>query len=427
MADIHKSSSRRAFLQGVAGASVLAGFPAIVPGRAFGANERVQVGFVGVKNQGTSNLKALMKNAAAVCDVDKDVLAKAQALVEKQAGRSVEGFSDYRKLLDRKDIDAVLVTTPDHWHALITINACEAGKDVYCEKPLSLTIAEGRAMVEAARKHERVVQTGSQQRSDDRFRLACELVRNGRIGKVKQVLVGLPGVNFAGPAVPDTAPPPELDYDFWLGPAPKRAYNPKHVHYNFRFFWDYSGGQMTNFGAHHLDIAQWALGRDESGPSSIEATAQFQKDGWYEVPESSRVVFTYDDGIVIVCEQGISGGTRQGVTFEGSEGTLYVTRGKIESTPADIVKQPLAASGVHLYESKNHHANWLDCIKSRKKPIADVAIGHRSATVCHLGNIAVRTGRKIQWDPVKEQIVGDSEAAGMVKRPYRSPWRLEEA
>ena len=391
MADVDKNLNRRTFLKGiggVAGAGFLGGFPAIVPARAFGANERVQVGFIGVKNQGTNNLKALMKNAAAVCDVDSECPGRRRrALAEKGTGRTIATFSDYRKLLDRKDIDAVLVTTPDHWHALITIAACEAGKDVYCEKPLSLTVAEGRAMVEAARKYERVVQTGSQQRSDARFRLACELVRSGRLGKVKQVLVGLPAVNFAfvGPAVLDTTPPPELDYDFWLGPAPERRFNPKHVHYNFRFFWDYSGGQMTNFGAHHLDIAQWALGRDESGPSAIEGTAKFNKDGWYEVPESSRVTFTYDDGITIVCEQGLKGGTQQGVTFEGTEGTLYVTRGKIETYPAEIAAQPLKASDVHLYESKNHHANWLDCIQSRKRPIADVAIGHRSATVSSPG------------------------------------------
>jgi len=181
---------------------------------------------------------------------------------------------------------------------------------------------------------------------------------------------------------------------------------------------------MTNFGAHHLDIAQWALGRDDSGPSTIEGTAKFNQDGWYEVPESSRILFTYDDGVTIVCEQGMKGSARSGVTFEGTEGTLYVTRGKLESKPGDIIKQPLKAGDVHLYESQNHHANWLDCIKSRKAPIADVAIGHRSATVCHLGNIAVRTGRKIRWDPKAEQILDDPGAAEMLKRPYRSPWRL---
>ncbi len=325
-------------------------------------------------------------------------------------------------MLDDKSIDAVLVATPDHWHALPTIEACSAGKDVYCEKPLSLTVAEGKAMVEAARKANRIVQTGSQQRSDDRFRLACELVRSGRLGTIKTVKVSLPAVNFKGPVVADSSPPPELDYQTWLGPAPERPYNEKRVHYLFRFFWDYSGGQMTNFGAHHLDIAQWALGRDESGPSSIEATAQFHKDHWYEVPERSEIVYTYDEGIKVICEQGGKPGPN--VLFQGTKGSIAVSRGKIESSPPEILKQPLEAGDIHLYASKNHHKNWLDCIKSRALPICDVAIGHRSATVCHLGNIAIRTGRKLTWDPKAQTIVGDPEAASMLARPYRSPWSL---
>ena len=225
--------------------------------------------------------------------------------------------------------------------------------------------------------------------------------------------------------MPDSTPPPELDYDSWLGPAPDRPYNAKHVHYLFRFFWDYSGGQMTNFGAHHLDIAQWGLGRDESGPVAIEAAATFNKDGWFEVAETSEIVYTYDDGIKIICKQGKGSGPN--VLFEGEKGSIAVSRGKISSTPAEILKEPLGAGDVHLYVSKNHHQNWLDCVKTRKRPICDVAIGHRSATVCHLGNIAIRTGRKIVWDPTAETIVGDPEAAKMLSRPYRAPWRLPES
>lgn len=317
-------------------------------------------------------------------------------------------------------MDAVVVTTPDHWHALITIDACAAGKDVYCEKPLTLTIAEGRAMTNAARKYKRIVQTGSQQRSDDRFRLACELVRSGRIGKVKTVRVGISNVNFKGPSVPDSAPPPELDYQFWLGPAPERPYNTLRVHYNFRFFWDYSGGQMTNWGAHHLDITQWGLGMDDSGPISVEGKARYHKDHWYEVPEWCEATYQYANGVTVICGQGIKGGT----TFEGEKGSIFVNRGVLTSNPPEIIKQELKDSDVHLYVSKNHHANWLECIKTRKLPICDVEIGHRSATVCHLGNIAIRAGRKITWDPQKEVIVGDSEAAAFVNRPYRAPWKL---
>jgi len=425
MTPTDKTISRRDFVRGVGGIGLLSAFPTIIPSSAFGANEAIRIGHIGVKNRGMQNLFPLLKHTVAVCDVDKDVLASAKGKVET-SGRSCKAYSDYRRLLDDKDIDAVVVSTPDHWHALITVDACAAGKDVYCEKPLSLTIDEGKVMVAAARKHDRIVQTGSQQRSDDRFRLACELVRSGRIGKLRTIRVGLPAVNFTGPAVPDTAPPPELDYNAWLGPAPERPYNPKRSHYLFRFFWDYSGGQMTNFGAHDLDIAQWGLGRDESGPVAVEATSvQFHKDGWYETPESSYLVYTYDDGVKIIVEQGAGKKARGGCTFEGEKGTIYVSRKTIESTPAEIAKEPLSKGDVHLYVSRDHYANWLDCIKSREKPICDVAIGHRSATVCHLGNIAVRTGRPIKWDPSKEQIIGDTEAAAMQARPYRSPWKLE--
>jgi len=437
MSNHDPSASRREMLRRSGATAASAGlgfaFPMIVDRRVLGGtdqpapSERVRVGFVGVGNQGTSNLEVILKEngaeVAAVCEVDKTRLAAAAKLAGT-VGRKVAAESDYRRLLDDKNIDAILVTTPDHWHALVTIAACSAGKDVYCEKPLSLTVAEGKAMVDAARSHNRIVQTGSQQRSDARFRLACELVRSGRLGKIKSVRVSLPKVNFAGPAVPDTVPPPELDYPSWLGPAPEKPYNAKHVHYNFRFFWDYSGGQMTNFGAHHLDIAQWGLGRDESGPTTIEATARFHKDGWYEVPESSEVVYTYDDGIKVISDQGGKGGPN--VLFEGEKGSIAVSRGKIESSPPEILKDPLAKGDVHLSVSVNHHRNWLDCVKSRALPICDVAIGHRSATVCHLGNIAARTGRKLTWDPVAQAIIGDPEAASMLARPYRAPYHLPE-
>jgi len=414
--------NRRGFL---ATAATTLALPTVLPKSVFGANERIVTGHIGVRNQGTNNLKAFLKLAtpAAVCDVDRDVLAKAVSLVESGGVSKPAAYHDYRKLLDRKDVDAVVVTTPDHWHALMTVHACQAGKDVYCEKPLSLTVAEGRKMVEAARAHGRVVQTGSQQRSDERFRLACELVRSGRIGKVKTVLVGIPKVNFVGPPVPDSAPPAELDYDAWLGPAPQKPYNAKHVHYNFRFFWDYSGGQMTNFGAHHIDIAQWALGTDDTGPVSTEGTATFHPEHWYEVTQSCRVTHTYADGVTLIVGQDQKD-VRGGVTFVGTEGTLHVDRGKLTGDPVDLVKEPLGPSGVRLEVSRDHQQNFLDCVKSRKRPITDVEIGHRSATVCHLGNIAVRLGRKVRWDPKSERIVGDEAAAAMLSRPYRSPWTI---
>ncbi|WP_233578976.1 Gfo/Idh/MocA family protein [Tautonia sociabilis] len=421
--------SRRRFLGRAAGLGASAwAFPALVPARAFGAADRVRVGFIGVRNQGTNNLKALLSRddaeVAALCDVDRDVLAAASNLVSDRLGRVVPSFHDYRELLDRPDIDAVLITTPDHWHALPTVHACQAGKDVYCEKPLSLTVAEGRTMATAARTHDRVVQTGSQQRSAPEFRRAAEAVRNGRLGTIRSITVGLPGVNFDGPAVPDAEPPAALDYNFWLGPAPDRPYNPKQVHYLFRFFWPYSGGQMTNFGAHHLDIVQWALGRDDSGPVHVEpVSVEYHPEGWYEVPRTSEVVYTYDDGVRVRCRQGL--GDPSGIRFEGTEGSIFVARGRLQADPEELLSEPSGPDAVRLEESRDHHQNWIDCIRERRRPICDVEVGHRSATLCHLGNIAARLGRSIRWDPDRETIPGDSEAGAMLSRPYRKPWALD--
>jgi predicted dehydrogenase len=415
--------TRRNFLK--TSAAVFAA-PYFIPASAFGANERIVTAHIALGGQGMSNLGAFRKlpgvAVAALCDVDQNRLTKALKVFEG-GNNKCEGYGDYRKLLERDDIDAVVISTPDHWHALPTIHACEAGKDVYVEKPLSLTVVEGRKMVEAARRHERIVQTGSQQRSSGNFRQACELVRSGRLGKLQTVLVGIPGPNHPGEPVADSDPPPELDYEMWLGPAPYRPYNSKRVHYNFRFFWDYSGGQMTNWGAHHVDIAQWGLGTDDAGPVAVEGRATFHPQGWHEVTETCRLTYTYANGVTLVVGQGQKD-IRGGTTFIGSEGTIFVDRGKLTSTPEEILKQPLAAGDVRLESSPGHHANFLECVKSRRLPICDVEIGHRSATVCHLGNIVARLGRKIEWDPQSEQIPGDAEAAAMLSRPYRSPWRL---
>jgi len=422
---VHRATHRRQFLKQAAGALAVGAAAYLVPSRAFGANNRVVTGHIGTGGQGTSNLNQFLKqgvSVGAVCDVDKSHAAATLRLLEGK-GIKPASLGDYRKLLERKDINAVVIGTPDHWHALTAIHACQAGKDVYCEKPLTLTVVEGRKMVEAARANRRIVQTGSQQRSDPKFRLTCELVRSGRIGKVQKVIVGLPRVNFAGPPVPDSDPPPELDYDLWLGPAPKRPYNAKRVHYLFRFFWDYSGGQMTNFGAHDIDIAQWGLDMDESGPVAVEGTATFHPEKWYETPSTCRLTYTYANGVTMLVGQ-VQKDCPGGATFAGTEGSIHITRARLLAKPEGIAKEPLGEKDVHLYQSSNHHRNFLDCVRSRKLPICDVEIGHRSATACHLGNIALRLGRKIQWDPQKEQIVGDDEAARMLSRPYRAPWTL---
>ena len=412
---------RREFLKQSIAASTVFATPFIVPDTCFGANERVTVGAIGVRNQGKGNLKRFQSagcNIGAVCDVDSHVLADAMKLVK---GGQPKGYEDYRELLERKDLDAVVVTTPDHWHALISIHACQSGKDVYCEKPLTLTIAEGRRMVDAARENKRIVQTGSQQRSSKEFHTACTLVRNGAIGKIQKVLVGINTPNHPGSIGKATDPPSNLNYDMWIGPAKMVPYHEKRVHYNFRFWWDYSGGQMTNWGAHHLDITQWGLGRDDSGPVKSEGQATFHPEKLHEVTETCRITHTYDDGVEVVVGQkqdDIPGGT----TFIGTEGRIWVNRGKLKSDPEDIIKMDISSLPTQLYRSTNHTENFLNCIKSRELPICDVEIGHRSATVCHLGNIVARLGRGIEWDPKSERIIGDDEAQAMTDRDYRSPW-----
>jgi len=424
--------SRRSFLRASAAGGALCALPASVYRAAVLAQDKpsdlIRVAVVGVGPQGKGDMNAIKKNVVAVCDVDKDRAAAAAKEIEK-GGVTPFVTGDYRALLERKDVDAILNVTPDHWHALITVDSCNAGKDVYCEKPLSLVVSEGRAMVNAARKNKRIVQTGSQQRSAKEFRHACELVRNGALGKLTEVKVGLPGPNWvqrAGKPVPDSDAPAALDFERWLGPAPERKYNANRVHYLFRFFWDYSGGQQTNFGAHDLDIAQWALGMDDSGPTSVEGTATFNKDKWFETPETAKQTFTYASGVKVNCTLG-AGGNPGGVTFIGEKGTIYVQRGKLTATlNGEKVADPfkLTTGDVKLYVSPGHFADWLACIKSRKLPICDVEIDHRSATVCHLGNIAIRTGRKIAWDAKTETIVGDKEASAMLTKEYRKPWKL---
>jgi predicted dehydrogenase len=427
--------TRRSFLATAAVAPFGCSRPAPGPEQPpVGPAEKVTVGFIGVGKMGRAHVAALMERpdvqAVAVCDVVRERTESARQWVETHYAdqtksgtyKGVKAYSDFRELLQHPGLDVVVIATPDHWHANAAVLAARAGKHVYCEKPLTLTVAEGRALVRAARRHNVVVQTGSQQRSDARFRQACELVRNGKLGRIHTIRVGLPAVNFAGPAVADSTPPAQLDYDFWLGPAPQRPYNEKRVHYNFRFFWDYSGGQMTNFGAHDLDIVQWALGMDESGPLSVEGTAQFHPERWYEVPRTSELTYTYPGGVRVLVGQG--NGTPGGARFEGSDGWIHVNRRAITGEPASLLRTEFGERDVRLAVSSNHHQNWLESIRAGRRPICDVEVGHRSATVCHLGSIALRTGRPLRWDASSETVQGDEEQQRMLQRPYRDPWRL---
>ncbi|MGH8245936.1 MAG: Gfo/Idh/MocA family protein, partial [Gammaproteobacteria bacterium] len=356
---------------------------------------------------------------AAVCDVDQNHRDMAAQSVKERTGRRIGIYKDFRALLEQQDIDAVLIATPDHWHALIAIAAMEAGKDVYCEKPLTVTIGEGRAMVAAARRYGAVVQTGSQQRSDTRFRQACELVRNGKIGKLLKVTTHIGGIGPGQWQAPQT-PPPELDWDFWLGPAPYSDYTPNRCHYEFRWYLDYSGGKMTDWGAHHNDTAQWGIGADGSGPVEVDGKGAFYETGPQDVPGSFEVHYKYANGVELVCH---SEG-ENGVKFYGSDGWIFVNRSKIEASNPEILKIQLGAKDLRLYESKDHHENWLNCIQTRKPCICDVEIGHRSVTVCHLGNISMILGRPLKWDPAREEFVGDAAANQLVSKPMRAPWHL---
>ena len=427
------SADRREFLRRAAAAlaaptaaSAAAAAPLYVPASSFGANDRVATAHVGVGGQGRGNLgRFLAKSDAqpvAVCDVDAGHAAEAAAMVGK-AGGSVAVTADYLELLGRDDVDAFVVSTPDHWHALPTIHACESGKDVYCEKPLTLTVAEGRRMVDAARRHDRVVQTGSQQRADQKFRRACGLVRSGAVGELREVFVGIPGPNHPGEPVPDGGPPAELDYDRWLGPAPDRPYNVKRVHYNFRFFRDYSGGQITNWGAHHLDIAQWGLGTDGTGPVSVRGDGTFHPRDWHEVTETCAVEYGYADGRRIRLSQK-TGDWPGGVTFVGDAGRIHVDRGRLSAEPQRLLDHAADGGGIELYESDDHVGNFLACVRSRETPICDVEIGHRSATLCHLANIAVTAGRELTWDPVAERFAADAGANALLDRPNRPPYTV---
>jgi predicted dehydrogenase len=353
----------------------------------------------------------------AVCDVDKfrrDISAK-------RAGGKVDAYNDYRELVARKDVDAVIIVTPDHWHTLPAIAAARAGKDIYLEKPMTLTVAEGRPLIKAVRDNKRILAIGSQQRADGRFRLACELVRNNRIGQLKRIETRIGAADRGGPFA--TAPVPEgLDWDFWLGQTPKVDYTPQRCHYQFRWWYEYSGGKGTDWGAHHNDIAQWALGKDGSGPVSVESAGEAPNiPNGYNCHTKFTVTYQYPNNVTLVCK---SDG-ENGVRFEGDKGWIFVNRGKIEASDKKLLDEPLPASATRLYVATNHQGNWLECLRSRKDPICPVEVGHSSVTVCHLGNISLRLGgRKFTWDPEKER-ASDEDANKMLSREMRAPWKLE--
>ena len=456
-----KSSSRRDFVKA---ASLAIAAPWVVPSTVFAAapSNRINAAVIGNGNQSTLDIPAFLQQddvqVVAVCDVNTashGYRVPEQFLGRKPAQEKVEAYyaaktasgrysgckayNDFRDVLARADVDAVAIIVPDHWHAPMTIAAAKAGKDIYCEKPLTLTVGQGQAMIRAVRSHGRVLQTGSQYRSNPACRFACELVRNGRIGQLKKVtcLVPLNNAVDPGPGWKPMPVPEGFDYDLWLGPAPKAPFHAGRCFYRFRFIRDYSGGQTTNFGAHSFDIAQCALGMDGSGPVEFEdADSKWPPPGGlYNTAAEVHFRARYANGVELECV------TRKpfwGVRFEGTEGWINFEYGGMKSHPESIAASKIAAGEIHLPVANpeggakvgkdlifDHVSNFIAAVKSRRDPIEPVEVGHRSATICHLGNIAMLLKRKIRWDPAKEEIVGDAEAAAMLARPMRAPWRLD--
>jgi predicted dehydrogenase len=444
MAMTRGTQSRRGFLESSTAALAATGLPlwyaresaAAIDEKARAKNdEPIVMGAIGTGSRGLGVLEEAQKRGArfvAVCDVDAKHRDDAVAKLRKLGHEStVEQYNDFRELLDRKDIDAVTIVTPDHWHALIAIEAMKRGKDIYCEKPLTLTIEEGQAMVKVARARRPVFQTGSQQRSDRRFRLACELVRNGRIGKVQTVETRI-GDNPAEGPFPTAPVPPGLDWDFWLGQTPEVDYVERRCHYEFRWWYEYSGGKVTDWGAHHNDIAQWGLGMDGSGPVLIESTSdqpRHKEPNCYNCPPHFNITYTYArnaakycDGTRVIC----TSGGENGVKFSGEGGWIFVSRERIDASDKKLLDEPLPSNATRLYKSDDHMRNFLECVRTREKPICDVEVGFSSVTVCHLGNISLRLGgRTLKWDPEKGRFFGDALASQMLGRKMRAPWKLE--
>ena len=428
--------------------------PRIVPASVFGANapsNRIVIGCIGVGGMGTNNMMGLMANKdvqiVAVCDVEKGSREyghwynkggwlgrePAQKRVEEYYARQkgtgnfkgCAGYVDFREMLVRDDIDAVVIATPDHWHATPTIMAAETGKDIYCEKPLALTISEGRAMVKAVRRHRVVFQTGTHHRSaNQHLRFVCELVRNGRIGKLKRIIAYVGPNNRTPPPVPWQlmSIPEGFNYDMWLGPAPWKPYHKKRCHYTFRFILDYSGGQTTNLGAHVLDIAQWANDTELTGPVEVEDLGgEFPKDGLFNTPTKVHFRARYANGVELICQTSSDGRVMR---FEGTEGWIETGWKTFKTHPKSLRNSVIKPNEIHLYRSKDHHRNFLNCIKTRRDPIAPVEIGHRSTSICHLGNIAMMLKRKLWWDPNAECFINDEQALRCLSKPMRAPWHL---
>lgn len=403
------------------------------------ANDRPLVGQIGCGGQGNgiTNGARGFGDIVAVCDVDRD---RAEGAKHKWGGKS-EIYEDYRKLLDRKDIDVVTIGTPDHWHSKIAIEAMQAGKDVYCEKPLTLTVDEGKKICKVLKETGRVFQVGTQQRSTGPFAQAVALCREGRLGKINNIYVAIGGAPKGGPFKKEE-PPKKLNWDMWLGQAPLVDYIKQRSHYEFRWWYEYSGGKMTDWGAHHVDIAHWAIDAKDTSPVSYEGTAtfpvSFEKgmpavDDQYNTALKFRIATKFDNGIELIIADSIDEADAKfgnGVLIVGDKGRIQVDRGKLVGKPVEDLKQnPLPADAISkVYNGKQHGShmrNFFECIKTREQPVSDVYSHHRAMTTCHLANICIRLGRPLKWDPKSEQIVGDDDAARWLSREQRKGYEIK--
>jgi len=426
--------NRRQFLTKAAGLSASAvGLPYLVQPSALGkagtvaASERITIGFIGVGGHGRAvNLKNFLGNAdahaVAVCDVDSNNRNIARDMVNQKYGnRDCAAYNNFRKIIERDDIDAVMISTPDHWHVPISIAAAKAGKDVECEKP-TLTVEEGRVLCETMKRYNRVFQWSTEDRSVDVYHRMCELVRNGRIGKVYTIRVELPsGPNTPGDPTPMPVPK-GFDYEMWLGPAPYAPYTKDRIHWNFRWILDYSGGQLTDWGAHLLDGAQWGNDTEHTGPVEVEGKGVFCKEGLYDTAKEYRIEYKYADGVRLI----VTSGTPS-LRFEGSDGWIGNRgwRAKLQAEPKSILNSVIGPNEIHLYTCRaGEQRNFLDCVKSRNDCYFPPEIGHRCFTIAHIGNISMLLGRKLKWDPDKERFINDEQANRMLSRSMRSPWHL---
>jgi predicted dehydrogenase len=434
--------------------SVLGSLTALSYSRVMGANDRVGVGFIGFGLIGAQHVYDFSHqddaNLVALAETFEPRLQQGVEVCNKTSGGKTRPYKDFRRLLDDKDVDAVVVSTPDHWHALMTMMACAAGKDVYVEKPMTLFVREGRWMADVARRHNRIVQVGTQQRSGKHYAAACEMMRQGYIGKVVSVRMGTSRNITPGFGKPEGAQPENFNYDMWLGPAPAHPYSPHRGLYHFRWFWDFSGGQMTNLGAHEIDILQWFL--DQKGPTAVTSSGgRFALEDDGETPDVQDALFEYPGFTAVWSEREVSAGRRSGygTEFFGTRGSLAINRSGWELFPdtktppsnaipvfqgqpqggpqrvkaePELLMQPGKMAGSSNEQFDLYVRGFLDCVKSRQRPVADAEDGHRTATACHLANISYRTGRKIRWDARAERIVGDTQAEAMLERPYRKPW-----